>query len=77
VFSSVSGILNTPVGEALRNSFKNKTGIKLWGSIEHNQGISNILFTIDLKPLIFFVKKIVVLHPIYKHQAKTHKYLTF
>jgi hypothetical protein len=29
VFSSVSGILNTPVGEALRNSFKNKTGIKL------------------------------------------------
>ncbi|CAF1383754.1 unnamed protein product [Adineta steineri] len=34
VFSSISGIITTPLGLAMTNSLKNKTAIKLWGSIE-------------------------------------------
>ncbi|CAF5015389.1 unnamed protein product [Rotaria sp. Silwood1] len=40
VFSNVAGILSTPLGLALDNSFKNKTGLKLWGSLESNNGTS-------------------------------------
>jgi len=36
VFSSVGGILTIQFGLVLSNSLKNKTGIKLWGSIENN-----------------------------------------
>ena len=41
VFSSISGILTTPLGIALRNSLTNKSGIKLWGSLEQNEGKHN------------------------------------
>ncbi|CAM4986826.1 unnamed protein product, partial [Rotaria socialis] len=40
VFNGVGGILSTPVGIALHNSLKNKTGVKLWGSLENNNGTS-------------------------------------
>ncbi|CAF1217435.1 unnamed protein product [Rotaria sordida] len=40
VFSSVGGILSTPLGVALANSLKNKSGIKLWGSLDNNNGSS-------------------------------------
>ncbi|CAF1287221.1 unnamed protein product [Rotaria sordida] len=40
VFSSVGGILSTPLGVALANSLKNKSGIKLWSSLDNNNGSS-------------------------------------
>ncbi|CAF1401513.1 unnamed protein product [Rotaria sordida] len=40
IFSGVTGILSTPLGLALSNSLKNKTGIKLWGSLENNNNTS-------------------------------------
>jgi hypothetical protein len=42
VFCSTAGILTTPLGEALSNSLKNKTGIKLWGSLDKNNGKCHI-----------------------------------
>ncbi|CAM4987064.1 unnamed protein product [Rotaria socialis] len=39
VFNGVGGILSTPLGIALHNSLKNKTGVKLWGSLENNNDI--------------------------------------
>ncbi|CAM2727335.1 unnamed protein product [Rotaria socialis] len=43
VFNGVGGILSTPVGIALHNSLKNKTGVKLWGSLENNNGKHNTI----------------------------------
>jgi hypothetical protein len=39
VFSGKSGILSTPLGEALSNSMNTRTGIKLWGSLEENESM--------------------------------------
>lgn len=39
IFSSVAGILTTPLGQPLNNSMKNKSGLKLWGSLEENEGM--------------------------------------
>lgn len=39
IFSSVTGILTTPLGQALKNSMKSKSGVKLWGSLEQNEGM--------------------------------------
>ncbi len=44
IFSSSTRILTSPLGQTLKNSMKNKTGIKLWGSVEENQG-TYIIFT--------------------------------
>lgn len=41
VFSSVAGILTAPLGIALSNSLKNKTGIKLYGILENTNGKCN------------------------------------
>ena len=46
VFSSIGGILTTPLGIALTNALKNKTGIKLWGSLENNNGKYNVLYDV-------------------------------
>ncbi|CAF3773593.1 unnamed protein product [Rotaria sp. Silwood1] len=48
VFSNVAGILSTPLGLALDNSFKNKTGLKLWGSLESNNETKNLFYIIKL-----------------------------
>ncbi|CAF1568734.1 unnamed protein product [Rotaria magnacalcarata] len=40
VFSRFSGILASELGIDLTNSFKNKTGIKLWGSMDNKNGAS-------------------------------------
>jgi len=37
IFSTNSGILTTPLGQALKSSCNNKTGIKIWGSLEENE----------------------------------------
>jgi hypothetical protein len=39
IFSSVAGILTTPLGQGINNSMKNKSGIKLWGSLEENESM--------------------------------------
>ena len=44
IFSSLAGILTTGIGQALLNSMNNKSGIKLWGSLEKNQ---STYFTIN------------------------------
>lgn len=43
IFSSVSGILTTPLGQAMTNSMKTKTGLKIWGSLEKNESMSLII----------------------------------
>ena len=43
IFSSVAGILTTPLGQAINNSMKKKSGIKLWGSLEENEGMCTSL----------------------------------
>ncbi|CAF5031558.1 unnamed protein product [Rotaria sp. Silwood1] len=40
IFSDISGILTTPLGSALTNSMKNHTGLRLWGKIEQNNGLT-------------------------------------
>jgi hypothetical protein len=44
IFSSIGGILTTPLGIALTHALKNKTGVKLWGSLEQNNGKFNVLY---------------------------------
>lgn len=34
IFSTTSGILTTPLGQAIQHSMKTNSGIKLWGSLE-------------------------------------------
>lgn len=41
IFSSVAGILTTELGQAISNSMKNKSGIKLWDSLEESEGMFN------------------------------------
>lgn len=43
IFSSITGILTTPLGQAMTNSMKNKSGLKIWGSLEKNESMSLIV----------------------------------
>ncbi|CAF3485756.1 unnamed protein product [Rotaria socialis] len=40
IFSNNPGILSSPLGIALSNSYKNQTGLRLWGSLEQVDGSS-------------------------------------
>ncbi|CAF4482160.1 unnamed protein product [Rotaria sp. Silwood2] len=40
IFSDITGILATPLGSALTNSMKNHTGLRLWGKLEQNNGLT-------------------------------------
>ncbi|CAF3150186.1 unnamed protein product [Rotaria sp. Silwood2] len=48
VFNNIAGILSTPLGLALNNSLKNKTGLKLWGSLESNNELMKLFIINNL-----------------------------
>lgn len=41
IFSNTSGILSTPLGNALTDSLKNHSGLRLWGTLEEDKGTIN------------------------------------